>query len=532
MIRPSMLIAAMLTLAAARVAAQDAPASAQPRPSLVVLITVDQMRADYLDRFGSQLTGGLARLAGGGARYTNAHHDHAITETAPGHATLLSGRFPRSTGILANAVGVGDDSSALLDAADGPGASPRRFRGTTLVDWIRTAEPRSRALSISGKDRSAILPIGRSKQQVYWYVPDGRFITSRYYADTLPTWVHAFNARDLARRRAGQSWRLLLPDSAYPEPDSVVFEAGAVDAVFPHVVPDDSARAADYVRVTPWIDEIVLAMALAGLDATGIGTGTHTDLLSVSLSGTDFIGHRYGPDSREMRDQILRVDRSLDGFIDSLYSVRDSSRVAIIFTSDHGVGSIPELAAQRAGPEAKDVPLRVDLRTALERGRTLLRNAEVDERALWLDGGIIGLDPAAIVGTRVNAGAVITRVLQDARAMPGVLRVDRWSDLARATRSRDTIARRWAHQFTREASLDLVVTLTPGSVYGMSIATHGTPHDYDSHVPLIFYGPRFLPGSHHQFVRTVDIAPTIAAMLGVRPTEALDGEVLRGALRP
>ncbi|HMI55265.1 MAG TPA: alkaline phosphatase family protein, partial [Gemmatimonadaceae bacterium] len=149
-------------------------------PTLIVLITVDQLRDDYLDRFAPQLRGGLARLARGGAWFTNAHHDHAITETAPGHATLLSGRFPRSTGITANRVGVDDNSAPLLIAPKGPGASPRRFQGTTLVDWLRAKDSRSRALSVSMKDRGAILPVGRSRAEVYWYYPDGEFTTSKY----------------------------------------------------------------------------------------------------------------------------------------------------------------------------------------------------------------------------------------------------------------------------------------------------------------------------------------------------------------
>ena len=138
------------------------PASAAA-PTLVVLVTVDQLRADYLDRFAPQLRGGLARLAAGGAYFREAHHDHAIPETAPGHATLLSGRFPGSTGIIANEVGVDDPGAPLVGGRTGDGASPRRFRGTTLADWLRERDSRSRAVGISAKARSAILPLGRAR---------------------------------------------------------------------------------------------------------------------------------------------------------------------------------------------------------------------------------------------------------------------------------------------------------------------------------------------------------------------------------
>src|SRR4051812_19922486 len=277
-IRARLSMVLMLACAAPPLAAQgvDMPApqpSAASAPTLLVLVTIDQFRADYLQRFGPQLRGGLARLVNGGAWFTDAHQDHAITETAPGHATLLAGRFPRSTGIMMNSVGVADDGSPLIAGGIGPGASPRRFTGTTLVDWLHSADARSRALSVSVKDRGAILPVGRSRAEVYWYSPDGRFITSSYYRDTLPGWVNAFNARHLPQSYAGRAWTLLLPDSAYPEPDSVNAESGGQDIVFPHPLPDDPANAASLIRATPYIDEVVVALALDGVRALGLGAG-------------------------------------------------------------------------------------------------------------------------------------------------------------------------------------------------------------------------------------------------------------------
>src|SRR5262249_33490966 len=167
---------------------------AQARPRLIVLITVDQMRADYLNKWSRQYTGGFARLLKSGAVFSSAFQDHANTETAPGHSTLLSGREPYRTGIVFNAEGVPDDNAPIIGGG-GPGASPFRFRGSTLVDWLRAKNARSRALSVSRKDRGAILPVGRAKESVYWYQTDGRFSTSAYYTDKLPDWVTNFNAR-------------------------------------------------------------------------------------------------------------------------------------------------------------------------------------------------------------------------------------------------------------------------------------------------------------------------------------------------
>jgi hypothetical protein len=485
-----------LVIGGTRAAAQGAP---NERPTLVVLVTVDQMRGDYLDRFGPQLTGGLARLARGGAWYTNAHHDHAITETAPGHATLLSGRFPRSTGIMMNSLGVLDTLAPLV-AGQGPGASPTRFAGTTLVDWLRAADPRSRVLSVSMKDRGAILPVGRSKAEVYWYSPDGRFTTSRYYRDSLPPWVVAFNARHLPQRYADAVWSPLLADSAYREPDSVAAEGGGngVGVVFPHILPADSLATASVVRATPFMDNLEVAFALRGIDALSLGRGPQTDLLALSLSATDLIGHRYGPDSREIHDQIVRLDRVLGTFMDSLYRLRDSSRVLIVLTGDHGVGTMPELAPATMRPVPTHVSLR-DLRLRLD---TALIAAKVDPQAIVLEEFVVA-DRAAFRRAGVSADSVLAALATAIRAVPGVARVDDFGQLLADT-LRDPIARRWAHQFPPSANIELVVTLTPLSLWGNAIASHGSPYDFDSHVPLIFYGAGVRPGRHGEFVQPME----------------------------
>jgi len=518
-------LAALAVVAAARPAAQATPSGAD-KPSLVVLITIDQMRGDYLTRFGSQLTGGLARLSRGGAWYTNAQHDHAITETAPGHATLLSGRFPRSTGIMMNAIGVDDNAMPLLAGAYGTGASPRRFAGTTLVDWLREDQSRSRTLSVSMKDRGAILPVGRSKSDVYWYSPDGRFTTSAYYGTTLPKWLTAFNSRQLPATYAGKSWGLLLPDSAYAEPDSTIGEAYP-DATFPHKLPDDIVDAQSLLRATPFMDDVVLSLALDGMQELALGKGSQTDLLAISLSATDVIGHKHGPDSREIHDQILRVDRAIGRFLDSLYTLRDSTRVTVVLTGDHGVGTIPELAQARG---VQPPPRRVSVAHLLPWLRASLRTARVDSSAIELDQQIVIVDRNALKKSKTNADSLLNVLADSLRTTPGVARVDRFRTLL-ADSLKDPVARRWAHQFPPTVPIELVITLTPMSTWGGNVASHGSSYDYDSNVPLIFYGAGIAPGKHDEFVRTVDLAPTLAQLLGVKPLEKIDGVVLKRALR-
>ncbi len=489
-------------------------------PSLVVLITIDQFRGDYMDRYGAQLNGGIARLGQGGVRFTDAHHDHAITETAPGHATLLSGRFPRSTEIMMNAIGVDDETAPLVAGGYGAGASPVRFQGTTLVDWMTAADKRSRTLSVSMKDRGAILPVGRSKADVYWYSIDGRFLTSTYYRKDLPKWVQDFNGRQLVASYAGKSWELLLPDSAYSEKDSVPIEMGGRNVTFPHRITDDVIDAGSEVRITPFIDDMVLAFALHGVESMKLGAGPQTDLLAVSLSATDVIGHNYGPDSREMHDQVLRVDRAVGTFLDSLYKLRDSSRITVVLTSDHGVGTIPELAPDSVQPR----PRRVSLQGVMPMVREKLRSMKVDTFALGMDLNILVSNRRAF-RKQEDYDAALAYFADEARKVPGVARVDLFSQLLADT-SHNVIARRWAHQFPAGSNVAAVVTLDPLSTWGGNIASHGSPHHYDSHVPLLFSGFGTTPAVRREFVRTVDIAPTLAQLLGVKMLERVDGVAL------
>jgi predicted AlkP superfamily pyrophosphatase or phosphodiesterase len=507
--------------------AQKAPQA--PTPTLVVFLTVDQMRSDYFQRFAPQLSGGLGRLYRGGAFFANGFHDHAITETAPGHSAVLSGRLPWSTGIVANALGVLDYQSPLIGAPD-TGASPFRFRGSTLIDWMRVKDWRSRALSVSRKDRAAILPLGRAHQMAVWFARTGNFITSEYYSDTLPTWLHDFNAKRLAFSYFGQKWTPLLPDSAYPEPDTNKVENGGKDYTFPHSLPIDSAVFAGALTNTPWMDQLTLEAALSGVRGMGLGAGPQTDLLQVSLSTTDAIGHRYGPDSRELHDQIVRLDRYLGAFLDSLYAIRDSSRVIIALTADHGVSPFPEVHTGRYPNQGAGY---VDFTGIFEYIRQKLPRAGVDSSAWRFGENSLYIDRAKLRAGGINADSLVRVFAARVRAVPGVARVDRFAELAQRDTTKDFVARRWLHMFPADVAPELVVTLKPYWAWGSpgGSAQHGSPWDYDAQVPIVFYGPAFRPGHYDTVVRVVDMAPTLAQVIGARPTERLDGHVLRAALR-
>ncbi len=496
-------------------------------PRLLVFITIDAMRADYLERFDRQLTGGLAMLYRGGAVFTDAHQDHAITETAPGHAATMSGRFPVHTGIAANTAGVNDSTVFLIDA-DGLGASPFRFKGTTLTDWLAAKDPRTRVLSISRKDRAAILPIGKSKRPVFWYAPNGIFTTSTYYSDTLPSWLQRFNARKIPASYAGRIWEPLLPTSAYPEPDSVPSENGGVQFLFPHVIPDDASLAPQYLPAFPWMDDVTLQAALAGARALKLGAGPETDILAISLSTTDAVGHQYGPDSREMHDQIIRLDRALGVFFDSLFKMRNKRDVVIALTADHGLTPYPEVHAHDQNGNAK----RINWIPVVNEFRDALRARGVRGDAVTFEDGAVTFDKPAIARAGLNLDSLTTEFAKAILRVPGIIRADRISELERQDTTRDDVARRWLHTFDESSGVDLVVTAEPYDYIRVNTqAQHGVPYESDTHVPLIFYGRAFRPGRYAGFTRVVDMAPTLAAVVHAVPLERLDGRVLTRAIQ-
>jgi arylsulfatase A-like enzyme len=312
----------------------------------------------------------------------------------------------------------------------------------------------------------------------------------------------------------------------------VPVENGGRDYVFPHALPADPAQAARALPATPWMDDVTLEAALAGADAMGLGRGPQTDVLAVSLSTTDAVGHQYGMDSRELHDQVLRLDRSLGAFIDSLYKTRDSTRVVFALTGDHGMAPYPELHFPGTDPNRG----RADLSAAFTAHNARLAARGVPE-AFDVESGAITQDTAAFRRAGVDPRAALQALAADLRRVRGVQYVMLRDELpALAAQRQDTsaakFARRWLHMIPPDLPVAAAVTLEPYAYHaGVTYATHGSPHDYDSNVPVLFHGAAFRPGRYGRFARVVDMAPTLAAVLGVEPTEALDGRVLGEALR-
>ncbi|NNM34520.1 MAG: hypothetical protein HKO53_15685, partial [Gemmatimonadetes bacterium] len=346
-----------------------APPASADRPALVVVLVVDQLRYDLMHRYEDLYTGGLRRLLDGAA-VTAATHDHGITETSPGHATLATGTYPSRHGIVANqwfdsskgawtyAV---EDPSTRLTGTRFEGSSPHFLLRGGLADWLRAADPDSRTASVSAKDRAAILIGGRGTGPVMWFEPAvGEFVTSTFYADEVPGWLAEFNAAHRDAWAADSVWTSRLPPSATvrTRPDTSSFEGDGVHTSFPHRFHEEGSMGSlageglgetsgffDWFATTPSLDEAVLDLAVATVLAEHLGQDAHTDLLSISLSQTDRVGHAYGPLSREQMDTLLRLDAALGDFFGFLDETVNGGWL-LGMSADHGVSNIPELDAR------------------------------------------------------------------------------------------------------------------------------------------------------------------------------------------
>jgi len=499
--------------------------AADSTPRLVVLLVVDQFRPDELLRYRDEWTGGFKRILAQGVVFPSGNQDHAITQTAPGHSTFMTGRFPSHTGIVTNELGVPDSLAAVIGDPTMVGASPRRFQGTTLVDWLMARDSTTRFLSVSRKDRAAILPIGRARGEVYWWSDHGFFTSSRYYRDSLPSWVQSWNARHPAARLAGRTWDLLRPAAEYPEPDSLPGEAGDDGrATFPHQLPADSAASAPRIMHFPWMDSLTIDLALTGVAAMRIGDGaSRIDVLSVSLSTVDEVGHDYGPDSREMHDMLLRLDGYLAWFLDSLATRVPPSRTLFVLASDHGVQRIPQQVPAGAGPP----PTRVWPKTMVQDLAEELRARWRFDFGIRFDYGIVTADLPALRSRGVDIDSLSQALARRFAREPYVERVYTPRSLARAPRS-DVLASRWRHSVPADFGWLVAVTPNEGTMWDSwsTGANHGTPWPMDVQIPIVFWGDGLTPRTVDRPVRSVDIAPTLARLLGVRPTEPLDGVIL------
>ncbi|HEX2522720.1 MAG TPA: alkaline phosphatase family protein, partial [Terriglobia bacterium] len=339
-------------------------------PKLIVVLSVDQMRFDYLTRFDDLYKGGIRRLLDQGAVFTNASYRHANTETGPGHSVILSGRHASHSGIVANSwydpllkksINVVDDPVQRPLGGKGRSASPANFLGLTVGDLLKFQSPDSKVVGVSMKDRSAILMGGRRADAAYWYENgNGHFITSSYYMKSAPEWLQAWNERKYVDQFSGKKWERLLTDTKlyekYAGKDAIDGEWDRKDIVFPHTIryaPPD-VKFYDDFRRTPFADEMTLLVALEAMRAHALGEDAVTDIFAIGFSATDVVGHTYGADSQEVMDQLLRLDLTLQKLFDEIDRRVGLVNTWVVLTADHGSMPLVELLKEK-GLDAKRV---------------------------------------------------------------------------------------------------------------------------------------------------------------------------------
>ena len=540
------------------------------RPRLVLLVAVDQFRYDYLERFGDLFAAdGIRRLLREGASWAECDYDHVPTETAPGHATMLTGAWPAETGIIANlwfdrAAGrtvenVRDDTVRTLGgaAADAP-SSPRNLLASTLGDELKLATAgRARVVGVSLKNRAAILPAGRMADAAYWYSSQtGEFVSSTYYLKSLPDWVTRFNAERRAARFCGSAWERLRPAADYDRragSDKAAWEngdgktpfetptAGKTLYEFPHVVPGKpeapNAACYDAITYTPFANDLLVSFAEAALASERLGEDAETDVLTVSFSANDIVGHRYGPYSHEAMDMTLRVDRQIARLLAAVDARVGLDNTVVVFTADHGVAPSPEQAAQSGLPggrvKVSDVMAAVRVAVRARFGRAGDSDATADYVQTFSNGQIY-FNRAALVRDGVRAEEIERVAGEAALSVPGVARYFTRTQLAAgAVAAGDALARRVLHGFNPRRSGDVVLIQEAYKYLSdyFVVANHGAPYSYDTHVPLVIAGGGLKAGRYLNASTPADIAPTLARILNVQAPSNATGRVLSEAFR-
>jgi hypothetical protein len=533
--------------------------AAAQRPALVVVVSIDQFPYEYLERMrgGFDAHGMFNRFRHEGATLVNCHHGHAFTYTAPGHSVLLTGAFPNVNGIIGNewfdrASGktvycVDDDRYPLVGnplekSSKGKGVSPRPLLAGTLGDVLKLADPRSKVFGIALKDRAGVLMAGQLADGVYWFdAKTGNWITSNYYRPELPGYLRTFNESDAAEAFVGKSWEPLLGPEKYTDYYSRVKlpPDAAIQTAFPHRMPEQpGAKYYSSMTLSPFGNALTLQTARLLLTYEKLGQDDAPDLLAINLSSNDYVGHRYGPHSVEVQDITYRTDRLLAELADFIQQQMAGRPWVMALSSDHGVCPVPEYAAALGLPAARNALGKTTvLRDQLEaRLRSQLGEPQGEQRYIdALDGNSVYLHHALpqLAGDRMLTAQ---RIVRDALVeLPAVAVVFTREELLAQDASGKSLALAFERSFNAARSGDVLYALAPYNISGSTPATHGSPWEYDSHVPLLFWGAGIRPGEYTRSVAPAALAPTLARLLNVdapscSAVEAID-EVLAPAPR-
>ncbi len=520
-----------------------APRAAPARPKLAVLIVVDQMRADYVERFNADWTGGLKRLVTRGAWFRRAAYPYLTTVTCAGHATISTGTFPHAHGIVQNAWWDRDTSKLVTctedagvtnigyDTTAAGGDSPHRLQGSTFADEMRR-QLAAHVVSLSVKDRSAIMLAGHGGDAVTWLSLklDGWVTSSAFAAAPVPA-VKTFVDANPIDADFGKTWARLLPDSRYRSLDDAEGEAPPAGwtRVFPHVLTGagqkpDADFHAQWER-SPYADAYLGRFAAALADALQLGKHDGTDVLAISFSSPDLVGHAFGPDSQEEQDMLAQLDRTIGTLFDRLDALVGPDAYVVALTADHGVTPIPEQLV-RAGKDGGRINPAAIVDQAEQRAQAALGAGKYVSRLVTND---LYFEPGMYEKLRA-APAALKAVIDTIAAAPGVERVFRREELATGAASKDRLMRAAALSFFPGRGGDLVIAPKAGWMAGTLGTTHGSANAEDQRVPILLMGAAIKPGEYKDPATPADVTPTLAAICGISMPKA-EGHALGIALK-
>lgn len=514
-----------------------APWSAQaeePPPRLLLLLTVDQGRGDYLERFRPVLTGGLARLLDEAVLFTDTHHHHAWTVTAAGHSALSTGKHPGHSGMVGNnffdrtegrhVYCVEDrDSPVLLPAGaseSSPGRSPKRLLATGLGDWIRAASPDTKVYSVAAKDRGAVLMGGKNADGAYWFDDrNGHWVTSMFYTQAYPQWVREFHQERHIESYFGTTWTPLPVDETLFARMEIDPAEGAFSHSLGRALLSPNRSFYNAVFYSPFIESFLLDFAEVLVREETLGVDETLDVLALSFASVDTVGHDYGPNSRELLDTIARLDRELDAFFRFLDEVVGLEHVAISLSADHGVAPLPEHQRSVGLPGA---------RLSSEDYACYQRAGQAFEARFGRDDWFVHplyFDLETLERRNVSRETAERALARELARCPGIENV--WTrteiESARSAKDIDPFLELYAHSFHPQRSPDLYIQEKEFHIDRRRGTTHGSPYAYDTHVLGLVRWPGIEPSTIEERIYTVDLPITLATLLGITFPNDVDG---------
>ena len=542
------------------------------RPKLIVGIVVDQMRYDYLYRYWSKYgRNGFRRLLGEGFSYENAHYNYVPTYTGPGHASIYTGTTPSMHGIIGNNWFVREEGKSTYVTEDktvqpvgGTAAagqqSPRYMLTSTITDELRLATNfQSKVIGVCIKDRGSILPAGHAANAAYWYDgTNGAFISSTFYQNTLPEWVTKFNAENRAAQYLSKPWETLLPITQYTEStaDDVVWEGtfkGETKPVFPHDLPALSAtptaavqgnlkveaekvpvatpRNLDLIRSTPFGNSLTADFALETIRAEQLGQRGQTDFLALSFSSTDYVGHQFGVNAIETEDTYLRLDQDIARLLDYLDKTVGKGQALVFLSADHGAAHNPDFLRSQRIP-AGSVGPRL-MRDSLQ--QALVKRHGAGQWVLSYENQQVYLNRPLIAQKNLSLRTFQDEVADIMIGFSGVTRAITADDLQKSHWESGMLMYLENGYFPKRSG-DVLVVLEPGWLESYQYpvnkgTTHGSAGNYDTHVPLVFWGWQVKHGNSVVSARIIDIAPTLAQWLHIQEPDGCTGLPLPEVLK-